>query len=164
MSEDRARNKELNYYGEGEHNLGYATPKSAGMDLPYYDPDKESIFINPGERVALPSGVYCEFPFSHFGLLDTRSSTSKKKLMLACRTIDEDYRGNIHVILINCGLHPVEVERGEFLAHMIILPYVQPVLTRLDSKEELSDSVRGTGHSGSTGVGVNKEVKDGSFN
>jgi len=154
----------LKYFSASGYELKYGTKKSAGLDLPYYDEEKEFISIKPGERVALPTGVYCRFPEGYYGLVDTRSSTSKMKLVLGCRTLDEDYTGHIHVVLINCGHIPVTVKRGEFLAHMIISPYIQPSLNMVSSIEELGETERGANGFGSTGVGVNKEEKSNGIN
>ena len=64
-------------------------------------------------------------------------------------TIDSDYRGEIIVALINLGQDAFAVENGERIAQMVISPVVQ---AEIEPAKELSDTVRGTGGFGSTGV------------
>ncbi len=64
-------------------------------------------------------------------------------------TIDADYRGEIGVILINLGQEPFAIDRGMRIAQMIIAPVVQ---VAWEEVTELSDSARGGGGFGSTGV------------
>lgn len=141
----------MNYFSESGLEIFYGTEDSAGLDLPYYDPDVDEIIVQPGERVALPSGIYCEIPQGNYGEIDTRSSTSKRKLVPGCRTIDSDYRGNIHVVLINVGTVPQIIKRGEYLAQMIIKPYNKVKLNKVNLIEELASTDRGSKGFGSTG-------------
>ncbi|HZK01027.1 MAG TPA: dUTP diphosphatase, partial [Tissierellaceae bacterium] len=62
--------------------------------------------------------------------------------------IDEDYRGNIGIKLINNGDKDYQIEKGDRVAQMIIVPYIQPQLEFVD---KLSKTERGTGGFGSTG-------------
>jgi dUTP pyrophosphatase len=63
-------------------------------------------------------------------------------------TIDSDYRGEVHVLLINHGAETFEVRRGERIAQMVIAPYVR---AEWEAVEALPDSERGVGGFGSTG-------------
>jgi dUTP pyrophosphatase len=65
-------------------------------------------------------------------------------------TIDADYRGEIHVILINHGARSFTVERGMRIAQMVIAPVVQATF---EASENLPETVRGAGGFGSTGTG-----------
>lgn len=147
----------MNYYSESGLGIFYGTEDSAGLDLPYYDPEVNMIMVEPGERVKLPTGIYCEIPKGNYGEIDSRSSTSKMKLIPACRTIDSDYRGNIHVVFINVGKDPVVIKRGDYLAQMIIKPYTKVEPNRVGTRDELSDTVRadnGFGHTTDKRKGV----------
>jgi dUTP pyrophosphatase len=64
-------------------------------------------------------------------------------------TIDADYRGEVKVLLINHGQDPFTIHRGERIAQMVIAPITQPVFKQVS---ELSETVRGAGGFGSTGV------------
>lgn len=142
---------ELKYYSESGLELEYGTPHAAGLDLPYWDPKNKSCTINPGERAKLPTGVYVEIPEGHWGMVDTRSSTSKLSLDLACRTIDCDYRGQLFLVLINCGNEPVTVQSGDHLCQLIIQEYKKVKPSKQDSRDGLSKTGRGDNAFGHTG-------------
>lgn len=71
------------------------------------------------------------------------------KLINDVGIIDEDYRGNIGIRLINEGKNPYLIEKGDRVAQLIIIPYIQVDIEYVD---ELSETDRGTGGFGSTGV------------
>ncbi|MFN4102654.1 MAG: dUTP diphosphatase, partial [Pararhodobacter sp.] len=66
-------------------------------------------------------------------------------------TIDSDYRGPLGVILINLGQAPFVVGHGDRIAQMVVAPAPQ---ARFALADALSDSARGQGGFGSTGVAV----------
>lgn len=141
----------MRYKSDSEYEIRYGTEDSAGIDLPFYDPEVEEVTIHPGERVSLKTGIYMEFPEGTYGEIDSRSGTSKLLLLPLCRTIDGDYRGNIRTVVVNVGREPVTVRRGQYLFQIVIKPYVKvtPVLS-----EVLSDTVRGDNGFGHSGLGV----------
>lgn len=141
----------LLYHTESGMPISFGTEHSAGLDLPYYDPDAESITLQPGDRALLPTGISCEIPEGYFGLLDSRSSTSKKKLDLLCRIIDADYRGVIHLSVINHNDTPVTIERGDYMFQMVITPYLKVHPAKVMDKSLLSATERGSKGFGSTG-------------
>ena len=63
-------------------------------------------------------------------------------------TIDEDYRGEVKVPLVNHGQEPVEISRGMRIAQLVIAPVVRVTIEQV---ERLSQSARGSGGFGSTG-------------
>jgi dUTPase len=99
-----------------------------------------------------------KIPENNYGFLDTRSSTSKIKLDLLCRTIDEPYTGNIRLSLINLNQEPVTVKMGQCVAQIIIKPYtkVDPIPSP-DLEDFLAvagETTRGSDGFGSTGRNV----------
>lgn len=136
---------------ETEPKLFYGTPYAAGIDIPFYDPELEEITIEPGQRVMLKTGIHVEMPSYLFGLIDSRSSTSKLLLDLLCRTIDPDFRGNIRTVVTNLGKEPVTVRRGEYLFQLILLPRVYAKLQSVASVEALTSTERGAQGFGHTG-------------
>lgn len=148
----------LNYFSE-KYPIQYGNDYAAGIDLPFYDPElPETITIHPNRRVMLKTGVHMEIPAGHVGLLDSRSSTSKLVVDLLCRTIDEDYRGNIRTVLVNVGTEPIQLTQGSYYFQMIILEVPKFDLIRLLSRDDLSETDRGTDGFGSTGkTTANKE-------
>lgn len=145
----------MKYYSESGLEIKYGTEGAAGLDIPFYDPEMESVTIQPGERVALKTGIYCEFPEGYYGHMDSRSSTSKLKIDLLCHTIDGDYIGNIRLPFINNGSEPVTVNRGDYLTQMIITPYRTVYPEMVSSPDQLKPSNRGDrgfGHTGGSQV------------
>jgi dUTP pyrophosphatase len=141
----------MKYYSHSGLEIFYGTDDSAGIDLPYYDPEVSMIIVEPGDRVALPTGIHMKIPDGNYGEIDTRSSTSKRLLVPLCRTIDSDYVGNIHVVLANVGTKPQVIKRGDYLAQIIVKPYTKVKPHQVDSKEELGTTPRGESGFGSTG-------------
>lgn len=139
----------MNYYCELEdHELRYAKDGDAGLDLPI----TEKVVLEPGQREKIKTGVHVEIPEGHFGLLDTRSSTGGGLgIDLMCRTIDQGYRGNIRVAVINHSDETLTFEPGERLAQLLVLPVAQVKLNRVENPDKLSESERGDTGFGSTG-------------
>ncbi len=141
---------ELKYFSESDIPIVEGTPFSAGLDLPYNSPDKCSKVIYPGQKVTLPTGIHVEIPKGCYGKLDPRSSTSGKYLSMLCHTVDNDYRGEIKMVFVNLGSSPVEVKHGEYLAQIIISPYIRTYPQKVKSLSDLSATDRGSNGFGST--------------
>ena len=128
----------------------YETEGSAGMDIRAYL--EQPVIIKPGERKMIPTGLFMEFEPGYEVQIRARSGLAAKHgigLVNGVGTIDSDYRGEILVALINLGQDAFAVENGDRIAQMVISPIVQ---AEIESADELSDTVRGTGGFGSTGV------------
>lgn len=119
---------------------------SAGLDL-YSMVDVE---IQPGDIVGFHTGWAMEIPRGFFGHLVTRSSLGKNGVRIAAgaNVIDSDYRGEVIAYMINDGIYPRHVGKGDRFAQIVIIPcsYLDAV-----EVEELSETKRGTGGFGSTG-------------
>lgn len=125
----------------------YANPFAAGLDIR----SNNQVYIQPGEIVDIDTLLAVEIPAGHFGMVVARSGLSYKqqvKLINDVGIIDEDYRGNIGIRLINEGKEPYLIEVGDRVAQMIIIPYIQVDLEYVD---ELSETERGEGGFGHTG-------------
>ena len=130
----------------------YATPGSAGLDL-LAATDRE-IELLPGARMAVPTGIAIELPHGVEAQVRPRSGLALNHgitCLNAPGTIDSDYRGEIKAILINLGEAPFKISRGTKIAQMVIARHEQALLVEA---ETLSDSVRGAGGFGSTGMSV----------
>ncbi len=128
----------------------YETEGASAFDLRAYLSEK--VIINPMERSLIPTGVAMEIPKGYEGQIRARSGLAIKKgigLVNGIGTIDSDYRGEIKVILINFGTEPFEIENGDRIAQMVICSY-EKVTFKL--QEELSNTKRGEGGFGHTGV------------
>ncbi|MCQ2265304.1 MAG: dUTP diphosphatase [Bacteroidales bacterium] len=128
----------------------YATAQSAGMDLRANL--EESVILKPLERAIIPTGLFIELPVGHEAQVRPRSGLAAKHGITVLNTpgtIDADYRGEIKVILINLSNEPVEIENGERIAQMVIAKHETVQWIEVD---ELSDTERGAGGFGSSGV------------
>lgn len=128
----------------------YETSGSAGLDL--RAAITEPIELKPLERTLIPTGLYIELPVGYEAQIRPRSGLSIKKglsLVNAPGTIDSDYRGEIKVIMVNLSNEIQTIPVGERIAQMVIARYEQMEWTQV---EQLSDTERGSGGFGSTGV------------
>ena len=128
----------------------YATAGAAGLDL-LAAIDGE-IELLPGQRAAIPCGIAIELPHGVEAQVRPRSGLALNHgvtVLNAPGTIDSDYRGEIKAILINHGDAPFKIARGAKIAQLVIARHEQAELVE---SEALSDSVRGAGGFGSTGM------------
>ena len=128
----------------------YETVQSAGMDLPAAI--DSPMTLSPGEHAMLPTGLAIALPGGYEAQIRPRSGLAARNGVTVLNTpgtIDADYRGELKVILINLGTEPFEIERGMRIAQMVIAPVTQGKLTEVD---DLSDTARGAGGFGTTGV------------
>ena len=126
----------------------YARPGDAGMDVCAC----EKATLLPGERKLVKTGLVMELPHGTEAQMRPRSGLALKNgvtLLNAPGTIDEGYRGEIGVILINLGAEAFVVQPGMRIAQMVVAPVL-----RADAVEvaEVSGTARGAGGFGSTGV------------
>lgn len=129
------------------HKPSYANEFAAGLDLRA----NEEVTIKPGDIIDIKSMLAMEIPKGHFGMVVARSGLSYKrqiKLINDVGIIDEDYRGDIGIRLVNEGKEEYTIKPGDRIAQMIIIPYIQPKLVFTD---ELEETHRGSGGFGSTG-------------
>ena len=128
----------------------YETAGSAGMDIKAYL--EEPITIGPGERKLVPTGLFMEIEPGFEVQIRARSGLALKKgicLANGIGTIDSDYRGEVGVILLNCGSEPFVVASGDRIAQMVVLKYEKADVIQV---EALNDTARGEGGFGHTGV------------
>ena len=125
----------------------YATEGAAGLDVV----SAEAFALEPGERRAVPTGFAIEIPAGYEVQVRPRSGLALKHGVTCLNTpgtIDEDYRGEVKVILANLGSEPFEVRRGERIAQLVPAPVVKAAFAEV---AELSATGRGAGGFGSTG-------------
>ncbi len=129
---------------------GYETIASAGMDL---RANLEiPVQLRPMERSIVKTGLFMELPVGYEAQVRPRSGLAAKNgvtVLNAPGTIDADYRGEIGVILINLSQEDFTLEDGERIAQMVIAKHERAEWIEV---EELSETQRGTGGFGSTGI------------
>jgi dUTP pyrophosphatase len=127
----------------------YGSAEAAGADL--YACLDAPVTIQPGETAWIPTGLALEVPKGCAGLVYARSSLGVKRGLAPANkvgVIDSDYRGQIHVVLLNHGKTEQTIQHGERIAQFLITPVLTPAY---EEAEELSDTDRGAGGFGSTG-------------
>ncbi len=128
----------------------YETAGAAGLDL--RAAIGESVMLPPGERALIPTGLAMQLPEGFEGQVRPRSGLALRHgvtVLNAPGTVDSDYRGEVSVVLINHGGEPFTVARGDRIAQLVIAPVTH---ARLSEVETLSETARGSGGYGSTGV------------
>ena len=128
----------------------YQTEGAAAMDL--YAANESTITLKPLERALVPTGIKIELPQGYEAQVRPRSGLAIKSgisLSNCVGTIDEDYRGEVCVGLINYSNEEFGVHRGDRMAQMLIAPVTKAVI---ETVEELSQTARQEGGFGSTGI------------
>ncbi len=128
----------------------YATAGAAGMDL--MAAVGEPVVIAPGHRVPIPTGLAIALPAGYELQIRPRSGLALRNgivLPNSPGTIDEDYRGEIQVIVLNTGGEPFRVERGTRIAQAVLAPVVR---VTWEEVADLDATERNAGGFGSTGV------------
>jgi dUTP pyrophosphatase len=135
---------------DGAQLPGYATHASSGVDLCAFIEDP--IVIKPFERFLVPTGIFIGIPEGYEAEVRPRSGIAIKHGVTVLNTpgtIDADYRGEVKVILINLGAEPFTINNGDRIAQMVFKS-----VAHVDWKivESLSETARGEGGFGSTGI------------
>ena len=141
-----------NYSPEWEK-LSYANPFDSGLDL--RAAINETKILMPDERMLIPNGISCEMqaPSPDYEIqIRPRSGLAAKKgiaIVNSPATIDWGYRGELMSILLNTSTEPFTINPGDRIAQMVICPIIHP---EIEEVEELSETERGNGDFGSSGV------------
>ncbi|MCD2258197.1 dUTP diphosphatase [Psychroserpens luteolus] len=128
----------------------YETIASAGMDLRANL--SESRILKPLERSIVGTGLFIELPIGYEAQVRPRSGLAAKKgitVLNAPGTVDADYRGEIGVILVNLSSEDFTINNGERIAQLVIAKHERADWIEVS---ELSETSRGEGGFGSTGV------------
>ncbi|WP_372619065.1 dUTP diphosphatase [Falsiroseomonas sp.] len=137
-------------HAEGLPLPGYATEGAAGMDL--LAAVARPQVVPPGGRTLVPTGLRIALPRGYELQVRPRSGLALKHgitLPNTPGTVDEDYRGELQVIVLNAGTEPFTIERGMRIAQAVVAPVTRASWREV---ETLPDSTRGEGGFGSTGT------------
>ena len=127
----------------------YKTEGAAGMDL--CAAITEPVTLKPLERALIPTGLKIELEHGYEAQVRPRSGLSIKHgitLINCVGTIDEDYRGEVCIPVVNLSDEPYTIQHDERIAQMIIARVEQ---AQIQVEVELTETVRGAGGFGSTG-------------
>lgn len=135
----------------------YETIGAAGADC--YARINEKVIVKAKTVETIPLGFAVEIPEGYEMQIRGRSGNARKKWVQVFNspgTIDSDYRGEVGAILYNASDNDFEVNPEDRIAQAIIAPVIQ---AKWEEVTELSETKRGTGGFGSTGISENKEIK-----
>lgn len=134
----------------------YQTEQAAGMDLtaclPRGEFATETLEVEPGSIVKVPTGIAIALPGGHEGQVRPRSGLATRHgltVVNAPGTIDADYRGELMVALINLGHQPVRISHSDRIAQLVVAPVSRAMVVVVAS---LDETARGSGGFGSTGL------------
>jgi dUTP pyrophosphatase len=131
----------------------YETEGAAGMDLLAAISEDAQFTLEIGKRMLIPTGLCIELPEGFEAQVRPRSGLALKHgltVLNAPGTIDADYRGEISVLLVNLGDEVFSITRGMRIAQLVVAPVMQAEWVE---RTDLSETARGAGGYGSTGVG-----------
>lgn len=126
-----------------------AHPHDAGLDLAVVVP----VSLEPGERIAAPTGLVVAIPPGHVGLVHPRSGLSLRRgvtVVNAPGTVDAGYRGELRIALVNLSNERVSLPAGERVAQLLVQPVDLPTAVEADGLADEA-TARGTGGFGSSG-------------
>lgn len=128
----------------------YMSAGAAGMDL--VSAVEKTVVLQPGERALIPTGIAVELPTGYEAQVRPRSGLAIQHgvtVLNAPGTIDEDYRGEIKVALINHGQNSFSVEPGMRVAQLVVAPTTR---VHVEVVANLVETARECGGFGSTGI------------
>lgn len=128
----------------------YKTSGSAGADV--FALLLDDVVIKPHERVLIATGIAMAMPAGYEAQIRSRSGLAFKNGIMVLNspgTIDNDYRGELKILLCNMGSEDFVVQNGMRIAQIVFCKYEQMFFAETAS---LEDTVRGVGGFGSTGI------------
>ena len=136
---------------EGAIAPSYESEGAAGADIRAFLPNG-AITLKPHEYKLIPTGIKMEIPLGYEVQVRPRSGLAARfgvTVLNSPGTIDSDYRGEVKIILINHSEKEFIINNGDRIAQLIIASVVQ---AGFSISSELSESKRGEGGFGSTGI------------
>ncbi len=127
----------------------YKTDGAAGLDI--CAAVREPHVLAPGARALIPSGFAIAVPSGHEAQVRPRSGRALREGLTVANapgTIDEDYRGEVGIILVNLGSEPVTITRGARIAQLVIAPVTRVAVDEVASLDATERGAGGFGHTG----------------
>ena len=126
----------------------YQTAGAAGMDIQ----SAEDFHLTAGRSAAIKTGLSLAVPDGYEVQVRSRSGLAAKHAVFVTNgvgTIDCDYRGEVMVLLTNCGKESLKIQTGDRIAQLVLAPVHRPTI--IHEVAELPTTARGLGGLGSTG-------------
>jgi len=146
----RDREIQVSAVRAGLHAPRRASKEAAGFDLRA----GKMARIEPEDWVLMPTGYVWHFPAGFAGLVCPRSGLALRHgltVLNAPGVIDPDFEGEVCVLLANQGPYPVDIERGDRIAQLLVVPVLGGGVRVVERSSE-GASCRGVAGFGSTGV------------
>ncbi len=127
----------------------YGTEYAAGADL--YALTDNTIKLEPNETVMIHTGIAMQIPEGTAAFIFARSGIATKRGLAPANkvgVIDSDYRGEIMVPIHNHSNKTQQIENGERVAQMVIMPYVKAQFQESDNLDETDRAAKGFGSTG----------------
>ena len=138
----------LKFYLENVEPQNFCSPRlgDAGFDLRAAAACK----IDSGKQGLISTGLYLAIPVGWVGIIKDRSSIASKRIYTHGGVIDAGYRGEVKILLSNCADEVFNIEIGDKIAQMVVVPHLSNAY-RVNSIDELGETQRGGSGFGSTG-------------
>jgi dUTP pyrophosphatase len=130
----------------------YESSGAAGLDLAACL--EAPLTLVPASRARVPTGLRIALPPGHEGQVRPRSGLAVRHgvtVLNAPGTIDEDYRGELQVLLINHGSEPFTINHGDRIAQLVVAPVTHVQIEVVEDEAHLGSTERGDAGFGSTG-------------
>ena len=125
----------------------YQSAGAAGLDLRA----ASAMEIAPGDRAAVPTGLCIALPPGHEGQVRPRSGLARRHgvtVLNSPGTVDEDYRGEVMVLLVNLGGETHRIARGDRIAQLVVAPLARIAIEETDALDPTGRGGRGFGSTG----------------
>ena len=104
--------------------------------------------LEPGETVAIPTGLALGFPAEYGALVEDRSGLALRGITTLAGVIDPGYRGEIRIVLTNLNAEPLQIAPGDRIAQLRIVQRIEAIFEEV---EDIAEAPRGAAGFGSTG-------------
>lgn len=142
---------DVNYHKEGDVAIDL---RASGVFVIALDNDRQEVNrdayeLQPRERVLIKTGIQVQLPKGHWGNIRDRSGLAMKHgIHQLGGVIDENYRGEIGVVVVNMGTKPYTITKNERIAQMVIAPYTRAGIEYVNDLDESSRGSQSFGDSG----------------
>jgi dUTP pyrophosphatase len=129
----------------------YESAGAAGLDLVAANPPEGPIVLEPLGRALVPTGLVFQIPPGYEAQVRPRSGLALKHgvtVLNAPGTIDADYRGEVQVLLVNCGREPFVITRGMRIAQLVAAPVATATLVEVSEVDQTERAASGFGSTG----------------
>ena len=102
--------------------------------------------IEPKSQALIPTGTALQIPEGYFGLIKPRSGWAlKNHITVDAGVIDPDFRGDIHVLLVNRGNQPFSIKPGDRIAQLLLIKIITPTIKEVDNLDDTNRANKGFG-------------------